>query len=69
MWGVALALFAAFFAGFLAGGGPALWFAILVGLSVLGGDPGDPLGALIAAAIALAAVGLVRARISARSRR
>lgn len=69
MWGVALLLFAAFIAGFLAGGGPTLWFAIVVGLAVLGADPGDPLSAAIATVIALAAATLVRAEVTARLRR
>lgn len=69
MWGVVLLLLAAFAAGFLAGGGPALWFAILVGLAVYGGDPSDPVGAAIAGALALAAAELVRAQISSRLRR
>ncbi|MQA74177.1 MAG: hypothetical protein GEU88_07545 [Solirubrobacterales bacterium] len=69
MWGVVLVLFAAFVSGFLAGGGPALWFALLIGLAVLGGDPGDPLGALVATVAALAAAELARAQISARLRR
>lgn len=69
MWGVALALFAAFVAGFLAGGGPTVWFAIVVGLAVLGSDPSEPLGAAVATLLALGAAELVRAQISARVRR
>lgn len=69
MWGVALTLFAAFVAGFLAGGGPTLWFAIVVGLAVYGGDPSDPLGAVIATVLALGAATLLRAELRTRVRR
>lgn len=69
MWGVALALFATFIAGFLVGGGPTLWFALVVGLAVLGGDPSDPISAAIATLLALGAAEVVRAQVSASFRR
>jgi hypothetical protein len=69
MWGIALTLLAALAVGFLAGGGPVLWLSLLVGLAVLGGDPGDPLTALVATAGAFAALSLLRVHVADRLRR
>lgn len=69
MWAVALTLLAALAVGFLAGGGPVLWLAGLVGLAVLGGEPSDPLTALVAAIVAFAGLSLLRVGVAARLRR
>ncbi len=68
MWGVALCLFAAFVAGLLDGGGPTLWLAIVVGLAVFGGDPGDPVSAAVATVLAFVGAEFIRALLSARLR-
>ena len=69
MWSVVITLLAALAVGFLAGGGPVLWLALLLGLAVLGGDPSDPLTALVAAIVAFAALSVLRACVAARLRR
>lgn len=69
MWGVVLSLLCALVVGFLIGGGPVLWLSLVVGLAVFGGDPGDPLAAVIATATSLAVLGGVRAQFADRMRR
>lgn len=69
MWAAWLSLLAAFALGFMVGGGPALWFAALVGLAVFGGDPSDLVAAAIATVLAFLGVGLAREAIAGRFRR
>lgn len=69
MWAVWLCLLAAFAVGFMVSGGPALWFAALVGLAVFGGDPSEPVAAAIATVLAFLGVGVAREAIVQRFRR
>lgn len=69
MWAVVLSLLAALIAGFLIGGGPVLWLSVLVGLAVFGGDPGDPLDAVLATTIAFVLLSVLRARMAHRLQR
>lgn len=69
MWAAWLSLFAAFALGFMVGGGPALWFAILVGLAVFGGDPSDPVATAIATVLAFLGAGVAREVLAERFRR
>lgn len=66
---VFLWLLAAFVAGLLLAGGAPLWFALLVGLTVFGGEPGDPLAAVIATVAAFFVAIVVREEIARRRRR
>lgn len=63
MSGLVLSLLGALVVGFLVGGGPVLWLSVLIGLAVLGADPGDPLAAVIDAALSVIVLSIVRAQM------
>ena len=60
MWGAVLLLIAVFVAGMVVEAGAVLWVAVLAGLAVFGGDPSDPVSAVLVATHALLTVGLLR---------
>ena len=60
MWGAVLLLITVFVAGIVVEAGAVLWVAVLTGLAVFGGDPSDPVFAVIVATLALLTIGLLR---------
>lgn len=68
MFGVVLCLLAVFVAGLVLAGGPTLWFALVVGAAVFGGDPSDPSTALFAAVLAFLVATVLREALARRRR-